>query len=114
MSENVVSLHGAYVPAAPETSKVVIEELERLLEAARSGEIIGLAGSFVHSNKTITYSYAGKVAGFGMIGGIECLKERLAAHRARAGVIMRSVAAPHQRAASCARDHAADPRAPLR
>jgi hypothetical protein len=77
MSENVVSLHGTYVPAAPETSKVVIEELERLLNAARSGEIIGLAGSFVHSNKTITYSYAGKVAGFGMIGGIECLKERL-------------------------------------
>ena len=51
MSENVVSLHGTYVPAAPETSKVVIEELERLLDAARSGEIIGIAGSFVHSNK---------------------------------------------------------------
>jgi hypothetical protein len=77
MSENVVSLHGTYVPAAPETSKVVIEELERLLDAARSGEINGIAGTFVHGNKTITYSYAGKVAGFGMIGGIECLKERL-------------------------------------
>jgi hypothetical protein len=58
-------------------SKVVIEELERLLDAARSGEIIGIAGSFVHGSKTITYSYAGKVTGFGMIGGIECLKERL-------------------------------------
>jgi hypothetical protein len=77
MSENVVSLHGNFVPVAPETSKVVIDELERLLNAARSGEIVGLAGSFVHTNKTITYSYAGKVAGFGMIGGLECLKERL-------------------------------------
>ena len=62
--------------AALEASKVVFEELERLLDAAWSGEIIGIAGSFVHSSKTITYSYAGKVAGFGTIGGIECPKER--------------------------------------
>ncbi|GAC1333729.1 MAG: hypothetical protein NVSMB26_15300 [Beijerinckiaceae bacterium] len=77
MSENVVSLYGTYRPEVPETSSVVIEELERLLSAARSGEIVGIAGSFIHKNKTITYSYAGTVAGFGMIGGLECLKERL-------------------------------------
>jgi len=55
----------------------VIEELERLLEAARAGEIIGLAGSYVHRDKVVTYSFAGIVGSYGLIGGLDCVKERL-------------------------------------
>lgn len=77
MSGNVIGLHGDFHPAAAQTNTTVIAELERLLEAARSGEIVGLVGSYVHRNGTATYSYAGAVSGYALIGGLECAKERL-------------------------------------
>jgi hypothetical protein len=76
MSGDVVSLHGAQ-PIAPPPNQTLVKELERLLEAARSGEIIGMAGSYWHRNSTATYSYAGMVGSFAMLGGLECLKEKL-------------------------------------
>jgi len=73
----VVSLHGTYQAQIHEPNQTVIEELERLLDAARSGEIIGLAGSYMHRDKVVTYSYAGLVAGYSIVGGLSCLKDRL-------------------------------------
>jgi hypothetical protein len=55
----------------------LIEELERLLEAARAGEIVGMAGTYVHRDKTVSYSDAGAIASYGMLGGLDCVKERL-------------------------------------
>ncbi|VFU07299.1 conserved hypothetical protein [Methylocella tundrae] len=77
MSENVISLRGQFTPPSSEPNATVIEELERLLEAARSGEILGLAGAYVHKDKVVSYSYAGAVASYGMLGGLDCVKERL-------------------------------------
>jgi hypothetical protein len=78
MSKNVVSLHGGQIPPSDsEPNVTVITELERLLAAARAGEIIGMAGSYVHKDKVITYSYAGAVASYAMLGGLDCVKERL-------------------------------------
>ncbi len=34
-----------------------------------------MAGTYVHKDKSVSYSYAG--ASYGMLGGIECVKERL-------------------------------------
>ena len=85
MSDKVVSLDGSAFTSAydasdsppPKVSATLIGELERLLAAARSGDIVGMAGSFIHHNRIVSYSYAGAVTGFGVIGGLECLKERL-------------------------------------
>ena len=79
MADNVVSLFGPMASAQPEgqPNATVIEELERLLEAARAGEIIGVAGSYVHRDKVVTYSFAGIVGSYGLIGGLDCVKERL-------------------------------------
>ncbi|TCT08100.1 hypothetical protein [Aquabacter spiritensis] len=77
MSENVVSLRGTFHVEKAEPNPTVVGELERLLEAARSGELVGLAGVYLHKDKSVAYSYAGAVVGFGMIGGLECLKARL-------------------------------------
>jgi hypothetical protein len=77
MSENVISLRGHYTPPSPEPNATVVEELERLLQAAKAGEILGLAGAYVHRDKVISYSYAGAVASYGMLGGLDCVKERL-------------------------------------
>src|SRR5262245_24133369 len=70
MSDKVVSLRGRFkaAPAQPNTS--LVRELERLLEAARAGEIVGMAGSYVHRDKVVSYSYAGVVGGYAAIGGL--------------------------------------------
>jgi hypothetical protein len=77
MSSNVISLRGEFTPPTSEPNSTVVEELERLLEAARAGEILGLAGAYVHRDKVVSYSYAGAVASYGMLGGLDCVKERL-------------------------------------
>jgi hypothetical protein len=77
MSNNVISLRGQFTPPTSEPNSTVVEELERLLEAARAGEILGLAGAYVHRDKVVSYSYAGAVASYGMLGGLDCVKERL-------------------------------------
>jgi hypothetical protein len=77
VSGNVVSLHGNFTPEPAEPNGTVVEELERLLEAARSGEIVGMAGSFVRKDGVVSYSFAGRIATYALIGGLECVKERL-------------------------------------
>jgi len=77
MSENVVSLRGPLQTAIAEPNPTVVAELERLLDAARSGEIVGLAGAYLSRDASVSYSFGGAVAGFAMIGGLECLKARL-------------------------------------
>jgi hypothetical protein len=79
MADNVVSLFGPMASVQPEgqPNATVIDEIERLLEAARAGEIIGLAGAYVHRDKMVTYSFAGIVHSYGLIGGLHCVMERL-------------------------------------
>ncbi|WP_395667256.1 hypothetical protein [Methylocella sp.] len=77
MSENVIGLRGDFAPPPAEPNATVVEELERLLEAARAGEIRGFAGAYVHRDKVVSYSYAGSVASYAMLGGLDCVKERL-------------------------------------
>lgn len=77
MSDKVISLRGNVSLETGKPNPTVVEELERLLEAARSGEIVGLAGSYIHKDKMVTYSYAGAVASYGLLGGLDCVKERL-------------------------------------
>ena len=78
MTAQVVSLNGAVVATAqPQPNETLVQELERLLQAARAGEIVGMAGAYQHLDRAVTYSYAGAVGGFGLLGSLECLKERL-------------------------------------
>lgn len=77
MSDNVVSLRGNLTVTPAEPNRTLIDELERLLAAARAGEITGMAGCYVHKDKIVSYSYAGAVASYGMLGGLDCIKERL-------------------------------------
>ena len=81
MSAEVVGLYGPYEPERRRPNQRVIEELERLLESARSGDIVGLAGSYLHRDNFVSYSHAGAVHGCGIIGndigGLESVKEKL-------------------------------------
>ena len=77
MSDKVVSLHGSIAAPSAEPVESLVQELERLLEAARAGEIVGFAGAYQHRSDKVGYSFAGMVGGYAMIGGVECLKSRL-------------------------------------
>ena len=77
MADNVVALRGIIETPQVKPNERLVEELERLLEAARSGEILGMAGAYLHREKGASYSFAGTVASFSLIGGLECAKTRL-------------------------------------
>lgn len=77
MSAEVVGLYGAFEPNCPEPNAKLVEELERLLEAARSGEIVGLTGAYLHRENGVSYSHAGAIGTFGMLGALDCLSERV-------------------------------------
>jgi hypothetical protein len=77
MSENVVALRGEFTPPQGVVNARLVEELERLLESAKSGEIVGMAGSYLHKDRQSSWSFAGVVGSYGLIGGLECAKERL-------------------------------------
>ena len=77
MSDNVVALRGDVPVSFAVVNERLVEEMERLLEAARAGEIVGLAGAYLHRDKSASYSFAGSVGSFSLIGGLECAKERL-------------------------------------
>ena len=46
MSEKVVSLRGNFNVPPAQPNNTLIEEIERLLEAARAGEIVGMTGTY--------------------------------------------------------------------
>lgn len=81
MSDNVIALRGEFQPVvsepAIEVNERLVEEIERLLQAARSGDIVGMAGTYLHSDRRASYSFAGRVGTYSLIGGLECAKQRL-------------------------------------
>jgi hypothetical protein len=77
MADNVVTLRGGRRLENGEPNESCVRELERLLDAARSGEITGVAGAYKHQNGIVSFSFAGAIGGFAMIGGLEGLKHEL-------------------------------------
>jgi hypothetical protein len=77
MSEKVVALRGELARQEPQVNERLVEEIERVLEAARSGEIVGMAGTYLHKDRSASYSFAGLVGAYSVIGGLECAKARL-------------------------------------
>lgn len=75
---NVSSLHGGPVITAT-PNQTCIDELERILDAARNGEIVGFAMASVHGDKTASYTVAGIAGGFALLGAIEMAKEEIVA-----------------------------------
>lgn len=59
-SAKVVSLRGGEILPPGEPRPAVVEALERALEAARSGEIIGVVAVFNHCDDTTTGASQGR------------------------------------------------------
>ena len=59
-----------------EPSADVIDELEWLLEAARSGEVVGIAYAASHHDVTTSNRYVGKMT-LGLVGGLTAVTARV-------------------------------------
>jgi hypothetical protein len=69
MSENVVPLNGVKSsPVVKEPHQGVIEFLERLLQDARSGDVVGVACAYQNPDWRSGYAIVGFVGGFSMAG----------------------------------------------
>ncbi len=75
----VVSIHGGETAlVAREPNADLIQELEWLLEAARSGEVQALAGGFTYRDGSATNIIVGMAArSVGLLGAVERAKHRL-------------------------------------
>ena len=70
---NVVGLRGQPIPQERIPDPKIIEYLEWLLEAAKSGEIQGFASVHVNSDETTGITRAG-IHNYGMVGRLQQLQ----------------------------------------
>jgi len=78
MSEKVTSLFGGPTGVlAP--SEFVIRELEELLEAARSGEVIGMVVALALHDGCSRYLIAGTIGGYSLLGSVRLAESELVA-----------------------------------
>jgi hypothetical protein len=56
-----------------------VNALESALEAARSGEIVGVAIAMLDHKAVGSYSIAGRIGGYSMIGALEMAKAEIVA-----------------------------------
>ena len=64
---SVVGIHGAFVPTFGEPNAQVVEQVERLLALALSGEIVGIRAVTIDGSACASLTRAGSVT-YSMIG----------------------------------------------
>jgi hypothetical protein len=74
MTENVIPLRpsDATPPAPKEPHEGLVRMLERLLQEARTGELVGLACAYNSGDWRAGYAVVGYVGGFSMQGALHC------------------------------------------
>lgn len=73
----VVSINGSTIPGPGRPSKATISELERVLEAAKSGEIVGVVMACLHADNLTSSVLAGHVSAKAVLGAIDVAKHDL-------------------------------------
>jgi hypothetical protein len=73
MKDNVISLNGG-LTGEKQVVTSTVEQLEVLLEAAKSGQIVGIAYSVLEYDNNACFGVVGRVGGFGMVGALEAAK----------------------------------------
>ena len=74
----VVSLRGSEITLPGEPVPAVVEALEKLLEAAQSGDVQGFAVAVMHADSSTSTRRAG-IHGRALVGALEIVKLDLAA-----------------------------------
>jgi hypothetical protein len=76
MNDNVVSVFGGPI-GEPEPNDACIECLEKWLEMARSGKIVGVVIAGISNDNLSEYALTGRIGGFAIIGAIQMLQQHL-------------------------------------
>lgn len=76
MTGEVKSLFGGFIHQ-PEVMESVVDALEELLADAKAGKITGIAFATVDFKGAGSYTVAGRVGGYTLLGGLEMLKASL-------------------------------------
>jgi hypothetical protein len=76
MTDNVAPLFGG-PRHVREVNEIAVAALEEALEAARSGEVVGVVIARLHHDNLSSYQIAGKIGGYGIIGALEVVKAEL-------------------------------------
>jgi hypothetical protein len=63
----------------PEVIESAVNALEAALEAARSGEVVGVAVAMLDCRGMGSYSVAGRIGGYSVIGALEMAKAEIVA-----------------------------------
>lgn len=74
---DVVSIGGGPVPEPGKPNDVLIAALADLLERAKSGDVVGLAGGLLHGDKSTSWLVAGRCGGYGHMGALDMVRDRL-------------------------------------
>lgn len=74
--DNVTSLHGGVVNKR-EPNESCIRNLRELLEKAEAGEITGFACSCLHGDNTASYTIAGLVGPYSLLGATDMARDEL-------------------------------------
>ena len=77
MSAKLVSLNGHEIASAGQPDAKVVACLEKLLEAARSGDVTGVAIAVQHSDGATSTRIHGYLLHHSTLGALEMLKHRL-------------------------------------
>lgn len=75
-ADNVTSLHGAQVEGG-QPNAGCIAKLQELLERAEAGEITGIACASLHGDNTASYTIAGLVGPYSLLGAVDMSKAEL-------------------------------------
>jgi hypothetical protein len=78
MTDKVAPLFGG-LKYQPEVIESAVQTLEMALEAAKSGEIVGVAIAMLDCRGMGSYSIAGRIGGYSMIGALEMAKAEIIA-----------------------------------
>lgn len=74
--DNVASLHGGEITLG-EPNPGCVAKLKELLERAEAGEITGIVCASLHSDKLASYSIAGLVGPYSLLGATDMAQSEL-------------------------------------
>lgn len=72
-----INKNGNIIPPTTNPVPELIEFLGELVERAKAGEIVGVAGGILTKDKHGEFFSSGIVGGFSMIGALECINHHL-------------------------------------
>lgn len=74
----IVAIHnGRPLPEPGKPNDACVRELEKLLDQARAGEVVGLAGGILYADRAAGFCLIGDCGGYSQLGALEVVRKRL-------------------------------------